>query len=865
MSNASVRTQPSQAVRDPRQVARPVTDPPGQAATSTESGGLLDLEKELSCAICTEVLYQPLTVLDCLHTFCGSCLKEWFGWQRVRADQEDRRSHSRRKPYNFTCPSCRAAVREARPNAKVTTLLDMFIQANPARAKSQAEREEISKGYNPGEPVLPVKPGLEAESRHGRRNSSSDDQEQSDDEEEADRRLLEEVRDMSLRQISQNNNPQRQPESRHARRREHQDLLQIPNRPDLSNTHQDGLRRHISQRLGHQSSLRSLMSGSNLTPQEMEEEVMRQIVDEGLLEGIDLENINAEQEDEISERIAQAYRRRRRRHRSQDPPRRIGNNHTSGERSRHHVRTEERARASSASAQAQRRPPVSRPHLFNPVDTSQTSRPRSSSREVSRTSRDRARTPRASIDLGDRPQTLDARGHRSRRMLSQTRSSTDPEDRLSNQWRRGGAGTSDVSGRADTPEVAVNPAPVESSASFTQQHQQQQLQQNSNSNANSPQSAVLSVSCDRCGAPHIEYSVHYTCPHCASSTAPGTTYDLCQRCYRQGRGCQHWFGFGYSAWANWEKQSHHTRPSSNAEMPHILCKQKYSVSSADGKLVPVLEQGVFCDLCGSNANACYWHCEHCNCGEWGYCNACVNTAHHCAHSLRPLALQQSESAIAPSDNPTKSAAAGSSSYVPIGTPTTCNGCGDNIEPLMDRFHCPDCEDGDYDLCLDCYAALAFGHRVDSSIHACLRGHPMLLINFQHDDKGPLRVVLSPPAGGWHASLLSESEHKANEPWSWQDKARHGELAKQKAARLLENLYGHYPHSWFKPAAREDSSSGANVTAQWAYVPAEGSVNELDFPKHAVIEEAVDVNEDWGWGVYCRRGGYFPLAYGAVVP
>ena len=43
--------------------------------------GLLNLEKELVCFICTEVLYQPLTLIDCLHTFCGSCLKEWFSHQ----------------------------------------------------------------------------------------------------------------------------------------------------------------------------------------------------------------------------------------------------------------------------------------------------------------------------------------------------------------------------------------------------------------------------------------------------------------------------------------------------------------------------------------------------------------------------------------------------------------------------------------------------------------------------------------------------------------------------------------------------------------------------------------------------------------
>ncbi|EHK97084.1 hypothetical protein M7I_7227 [Glarea lozoyensis 74030] len=42
----------------------------------------------------------------------------------------------------------------------------------------------------------------------------------------------------------------------------------------------------------------------------MEEEILRQIREEGLLDGIDLENIDVNQEDQISERIAEAFRRR---------------------------------------------------------------------------------------------------------------------------------------------------------------------------------------------------------------------------------------------------------------------------------------------------------------------------------------------------------------------------------------------------------------------------------------------------------------------------------------------------------------------------------------------------------------------------
>ena len=65
----------------------------GAAPRSAAAGdGLLDMEKELTCSICTDILYQPLTLLDCLHTFCGSCLKEWFAWQATSAAAKNSRN-----------------------------------------------------------------------------------------------------------------------------------------------------------------------------------------------------------------------------------------------------------------------------------------------------------------------------------------------------------------------------------------------------------------------------------------------------------------------------------------------------------------------------------------------------------------------------------------------------------------------------------------------------------------------------------------------------------------------------------------------------------------------------------------------------
>ncbi|KAI4111121.1 MAG: hypothetical protein LQ339_000849 [Xanthoria mediterranea] len=126
-----------------------------------EQAGLLDLQKELTCSICTEVLFQPLTLLDCLHTFCGS-------------------------------------LRETRPNATVTTLLDMYLQANPGRDRTQEEQNELRSKYKPGEQVMPP---LRVEKVDA-----------------VDERMLAEVREMSLRDAGVRSSGAREQQDRKARR-----------------------------------------------------------------------------------------------------------------------------------------------------------------------------------------------------------------------------------------------------------------------------------------------------------------------------------------------------------------------------------------------------------------------------------------------------------------------------------------------------------------------------------------------------------------------------------------------------------------------------------------------------------------------
>jgi hypothetical protein len=259
----------------------------------------------------------------------------------------------------------------------------MLIRANPERGKSEEEKKAAREKFRYGDNVLP---------KLRRRGGEGDEEE---------RRVIESVQALSLREVgietgggSSGRNTLEPPRERSRRERSAdrpQDRSQDTRRSaDHVRSHSRNPPAPSSSRevvpprvVEHQSSLRSLLSASELDSQEMEEEIMRQIMEDGLLDGIDLNNIDVAQEDEISERIAQAYRTRRtERHRERRERRerlaRDGqiamSGHSTPEVRSPSVREEEQARrrphmrsesGPSTPRDRDHRPPVSRPGLLD--------------------------------------------------------------------------------------------------------------------------------------------------------------------------------------------------------------------------------------------------------------------------------------------------------------------------------------------------------------------------------------------------------------------------------------------------------------------------------------------------------------------
>ncbi|OJJ31547.1 hypothetical protein ASPWEDRAFT_119011 [Aspergillus wentii DTO 134E9] len=888
---------------------------------------LVDLEKELVCSICTELLYQPLTLLDCLHTFCGSCLKEWFSAQGSRP-------RSSRSSPRFTCPSCRAVVRETRPNATVTTLLDMILAASPDRVKSDAEKEEIAEKYKPGDSVFPT---------------AAPQVDSSVESDEDDRRLLEEVRELSLQDSTRPRGQNHR--ARHSSRTRHVESTDSDGRSrrrrDEDRTRRQGQQRPAenaserTRRVEHQSSLRSLLSLSDA--ETMEEEILRQIIEEGLLDDIDMENLGPRQEEELSERIADAYRRRHRmRSRSQQRQETQAAPPTSSSHSRTRSQSVQRPPPAST-RESPRNPPVSRPYLLEPL----VQRPGHSGhqRRLSEQGSSRRRTspvpvnPASSSEVALRPATRSSSDMTSERARSsqngrvRTSESTPTRPRRATESEQGiphiWTGSRERTGRssANSPTALASPMlrSVHTSIPLRPGHsasasnaslaspsfppgatQNGRSRTSSWSNASQPPAlyAEPSISCDRCGGQNIQYDLHKKCSECKDGN-----YHLCMRCYRLGRGCLQWVGFAPSADANFERMlASSTNGSTPAHVtPHILFSFKYQrpsetarVANEDRQMTsddPArrLQAGLFCDICQSTANDCFWKCNQCNEGDWGFCNGCVNQGKCCTHALLPICR------ITPDDHPNPPHSANTpdvsstdrETFKILSFSTQCDICTYPIPASTTRFHCLECNDGDYDMCTNCYLKLGATGKISkenghNGWRRCPKGHRMIIIGFEDHEEGQRRVIVRDLVGG----RALKDEHVLPSPtvhtfptatpspevgtgdWSWKE----GTERRKKASRTRTpwtangdrdrtNTPEPAPTTPIQSSFRRfppDGGVGLTAHALWSWYPDAGVEDELMFPRGAEITEAENINDDWYWGCYAGLTGLFPGAHVSIV-
>ncbi|KAM7191383.1 E3 ubiquitin-protein ligase [Naviculisporaceae sp. PSN 640] len=906
-------------------------DPPRQ-------GPAVSLENELTCSICAELLYQPLTLLDCLHTFCGACVKNWFRVQAIRA--ENAPTPPPDDAAVFTCPSCREPVRDTKHDARVTTLLDMFLALNPDKVKSEADRTERDEIYKKGEKVIPK---LSFADR-------TPEQRRLDEEE---RRLLAEVQELSLREAvaeaaaadaqrtrrtrgeSRTRNrrdPSTEPSGRSSGRATGGERRRRSESRQRTTTDESEQRRR---RVEHQSSLRSLINTNGLDSRDMEKEIedfARQIQEEGLLDGLDLDNLDLSNNDELSRKITEAYRRRHRERLRQ------GGGHS--------------GRGSNAS---------NRSHRSDISSTRPRSRTDDTSRPTSRHS-GHSRAPSASSSGEDRGRyPPSASSHlevqeprRRRRTSSGSRSATAPIVPTQPDLRVGRRSQTDLSARAASgehnpprPAMATITGGRSTSSPTTVPPRPSALILGGTSPNFSPTSGPLSpsletpplpspqrsklprypepfINCNSCNKQHIEYELHYNCFICRDGD-----WNLCRDCWRRGKGCLHWFGFGYAAWARWEKR---LAEQPKTPPPHMLTASRYLPpkqipGGAEGRRTLTtdnpkyrLQSGTFCCLCSAWSNECYWRCEICNEGDWGFCNDCVNQGKMCTHALLPMSYQPlipqrpqfPERSTPPSSPHSRSPKGGSPARSPVRPPPPaatvltrpntaargdfkpltfnppCEVCKKPIPPQDPRFHCNECPSrhlphpdgsrsvsnpGDYNICQGCYSGLVTNGTLaaengPNGWRRCPNGgHRMVVVKFIIDELGAeRRVIVKDYVGGRRLQFEPfEGGMQICRWWKYFQAQPPIPNNPSGATKTTDGETSNTTGGKWAPATGDDAfprdgGEGPRGMAGWSWYPQPGADDELMFPKGAEIVEIEDVNGDWCHGFYMGGRGLFPAPY-----
>lgn len=656
------------------------------------------------------------------------------------------------------------------------------------------------------------------------------------------------------------------------------------------------------------------------------EDFARQIQEEGLLDGLDLDNIDLSRDDDLSRRITEAYRRRQRGRHTDTGRRENGETSQSA--------TGQSRNSEEGMVESRLQIPQGNSHARRP-DTS-TSRPSTAASQSESQNREPPSAP-ANLEVGG--ETRRAR----RRTASDGRSATEPIHPVSDSGIRPAARSqTDLSLPSELPDtsllrpntsevrsssVPTAPAPSElpgsttaNNASFANRVAQPAPGNTTDSNretstrpnpselaivhsaATSPMSSAgqgghkrgtsllypePSISCASCSKPHIEYEIHYNCSICA-----GGQWSMCRDCYRDGKGCQYWFGFGHGGWNKW-RNLRQKRGDDSLPQPHVLIPSRYlpppsapggadgrkTLTTADPKLR--LETGTFCASCQAWTNDCYWRCDICNHGEWGFCNNCVNQGKSCTHMLLPLSHDVPQPHSRSPGRPraaqvvTGSNTQSISPFRPLSFATTCDTCRNTIAASDVRYHCYSCTStlvenastGDYDICSSCYGGLVSNGKISaenghSGWRRCLKGHRMAVIGFADGKVGRWRYIERDLAGG--RKLRSEpaagdgQQHPSLQKWSWKRDAQRCErlVTHDVAATAPQTLNSVTYTTEFPP----DGGLGLTAFAKWAWYPKPEADDELLFPRGAEIREIEDVNGDWYFGVYMGEKGLFPSGY-----
>ncbi|EAR84274.2 C3HC4 type (RING finger) zinc finger protein (macronuclear) [Tetrahymena thermophila SB210] len=79
-----------------------------------------NIENDLNCAICLELMHNPVSIIGCLHNFCGDCLNRFIYYNGT---------------INNLCPTCRQPIADVKQNSIIQSFIEKHLKIYPELKK----------------------------------------------------------------------------------------------------------------------------------------------------------------------------------------------------------------------------------------------------------------------------------------------------------------------------------------------------------------------------------------------------------------------------------------------------------------------------------------------------------------------------------------------------------------------------------------------------------------------------------------------------------------------------------------------------------------------------------------------------------
>eukprot|EP00828_Plagiopyla_frontata_P029502 TRINITY_DN3816_c0_g1_i2.p2 TRINITY_DN3816_c0_g1~~TRINITY_DN3816_c0_g1_i2.p2 ORF type:complete len:190 (-),score=43.21 TRINITY_DN3816_c0_g1_i2:629-1198(-) len=83
-----------------------------------------ELGEGMKCCICIDYIYKCVTLIDCLHNFCGGCFSDWM-------------------KKSSQCPQCRKKVLAVKKNANVNSIIESYLENHPEKKRTLEEYKDM--------------------------------------------------------------------------------------------------------------------------------------------------------------------------------------------------------------------------------------------------------------------------------------------------------------------------------------------------------------------------------------------------------------------------------------------------------------------------------------------------------------------------------------------------------------------------------------------------------------------------------------------------------------------------------------------------------------------------------------------------